>query len=307
MYSQSLRIHNRKKEDETTLVIKQLEYFISIYENKSFTAAARKLNISQQGLSKSIKNLENELGIPLFLRNHNQLQPTASGQLLYTQAVHLTEEWAKTLKLLENAKKENIPFKIGLAASVFGALHIETAIWNFRQKHQELSIQISNETDYDCERKIEDGNLDIAFSMGPFLSKDIQSHLLAEESIYALLPCSHPLAEKERLYICDILEEPLITSDEKNKGYSCLLSDFQGKNAVPHIAFGSSDPQTHLQLVHKGLGISLFPEHWLSLIGAFENLRAIPIADIQKRRIYIIHKKASPKKALLRQFIKLFL
>lgn len=287
--------------------IRQLEYFTAIYENKSFTAATRKLNISQQGLSKSIKSLENELGITLFLRNQNQLQPTASGRLLYTQAVHLTQEWAKTLKLLENVKKENIPFKIGLAASVFGALHLETAIWNFRQKHQELSIQILNETDYDCERKIEEGNLDIAFSMGPFLSKSIQSHLLAEESIYALLPCSHPLAEKERLYISDILEEPLITSDEKNKGYSCLLSDFQRKKAIPHIAFCSSDPQTHLLLAHEGLGISLCPEHWLSLIGSSENMRTIPTADLQKRRIYIIHKKNSPKKALLRQFIKLFL
>ena len=84
--------------------IKQLEYFTVVYQSQNFTAAAKKIHISQQGLSKSIQNLENEFSTPLFLRNKKRLIPTPFGELMYNQAVHLIEEFQKALETLEKAK-----------------------------------------------------------------------------------------------------------------------------------------------------------------------------------------------------------
>ena len=63
--------------------IKQLKYFIAIVEEGGFNAAAKKLFIAQPSLSKSIKNLEKELGCPLFRMEKKHIQLTSSGMNLY--------------------------------------------------------------------------------------------------------------------------------------------------------------------------------------------------------------------------------
>lgn len=287
---------------------KQLNYFIAVYKTANFTAAARQLHISQQGLSKSIHNLEKELELPLFFREKNHLGPTAFGDLFYKQAVYLTEEFQNAMAILENAKKAASRLKIGFSASVLNALDdIEVSIQRFRKSHPEVLIEMSNETDYACEERIEKGSLDIAFSMGPFSSPLIQADFLMEESIYALPPHSHRLAAKERLFIADLREEPLLTSDLKNKGHVLLKEDFQKQGASPHVVFWSNDPQTHFRLAQKNLGVSLAPEHTLSLLNPECPLKALPIADIQKRKIYVIYKKNNRANPLFKSFLKFIL
>lgn len=287
---------------------KQLNYFITVYKTSSFTASASQLHISQQGLSKSIQNLERELGLSLFSREKNRLKPTVFGDLLYAQALRLMEEFQNTLTILENARKKANRLKVGFASNVINVLNdIEVSIQRFKRFSPETIVEISNETDYACEEKIENGELDVAFSMGTFSSPHIQARYLMQESIYALVPAAHRLASREQLYISDIKEEPLITSDTKNKGYSTLEEDFRQKGILPHIAFWSDDPQTHFRLTQKNLGISLCPEHWLSLLSDAYDLKAIPVTDIQKRKIYVIHKKHNDANFLLENFLSFIL
>lgn len=287
---------------------KQLNYFIAVYETSSFTASAGQLHISQQGLSKSIQTLERELDLPLFSREKNRLKPTVFGDLLYGQALRLRDEFQNTLTILENAKKKANRLKIGFASNVINVLNdIEVSIQRFRQFSPETIVEISNETDYACEEKIENGKLDVAFSMGTFSSPHIHARYLMQESIYALVPAAHRFAAREQLYISDICQEPLITSDTKNKGYSTLEEDFRQKGLRPHIAFWSDDPQTHFRLTQKNLGISLCPEHWLPLLSDAYHLKAMPVADIQKRKIYVIYKKNGETGLLLKKFLSFIL
>lgn len=275
--------------------IKQLEYFVAVYETKNFTTAAKQINISQQGLSKSIKNLECEFNTALFLRDKRELTPTPFGKLLYTQAVYLLEEFHKAVATLEKAKKVAVPLKIGFAADVFSVLKMESLIEKFQKQTPDIFIEISNETDYVCEEKIKNGELDIAFSMGPFTSPEIISYYLTQESIYALLPQTHPLAQKEVLSISDICEELLITADTQNKGYAALLESFRKNNIVPHIIFHSNEPSSHLEFVKQNKGISLFPEHWLPILSSCHEVKVSSVSDLKKRKIFMIQKESEVK------------
>ena len=284
--------------------LNQIEYFITVYQTLNFTAAAGQLHISQQGLSKSIQNLEKELDLPLFFRNNNRLKPTPYGNLFYMEAVKLQENYHHMLTVLNEARMRDNHLKIGFASSIFSALRdIETSIWHFREANPEIHVELHNETDFVCEEKIVNGTLDVAFCMGNFRSADIEADFLMEEAIYAFLPASHKLAQKNSLIIADLAEEPLITSDPKNKGYSSLEHNFQQKGFTPHIAFCSDDPQTHFKLVQKHMGISLGPEHWLPLTESMDDIKAIPVSDTPKRRIYLIRKKASHIKPALKRFL----
>lgn len=239
----------------------------------------------------------------MFLRNKKRLIPTPFGELMYNQAVHLIEEFQKALETLEKAKREAASLKIGLAANVFSALKIESLIAQFQEQNPAISIKISNETDYICETKIENGELDAAFSMGPFTSPDIVSYYLTCESIYALLPKAYPIGNKNTLNISDLYSEALITSDIQNKGYAVLLKDFQKKGLTPHIVFRSDEPLSHLELVRKNIGISLFPEHWLPMLNSIDDVRALPVCDLHKRELFMILKKGVSENHIRDKFV----
>lgn len=86
----------------------QLEYFVRIVEEKSFTKAAEKLFISQPALSKSIRALEAELGVTLFKRDPRELSLTSEGENVYCYAVDILNYWqsrtAELFSLLEQVK-----------------------------------------------------------------------------------------------------------------------------------------------------------------------------------------------------------
>lgn len=271
---------------------RQLTYFSTVYKTLNFTTAANVLHISQQGLSKSIQNLERELDCRLFVRDRKGLKPTPVGEIFYAQAVQLLEGYQRMLTEMEKAKNEHHVLKVGFAASTFGAIkEVDTALIHFKEQYPEISVEIFNETDYVCEEKIEKGELDVAFSMGKFASENIKTCFLREETIYAVLPYTHPLAKKEMLTIADICLEPLITTDRKNKGYQILQEDFAQKKIIPKIAYGTDDIEMHFRLAQKGMGISLLPEHLLELLNDSYQLKALPVEDLQKRQIYLVYKK----------------
>ena len=73
--------------------INELKYFIKVAEAKSLSKAANELFISYQGLSKSLKNLETELGCPLFEKNRFAAKLTEYGEELYRSAKLIVGEW----------------------------------------------------------------------------------------------------------------------------------------------------------------------------------------------------------------------
>ena len=80
--------------------IKQLQYFVTIVENGTITAAAKKLGISQPPLSAQMKLLEEELGVTLMERGARQVRLTDAGRILYRRAVSIVELTDTTLKEL---------------------------------------------------------------------------------------------------------------------------------------------------------------------------------------------------------------
>lgn len=78
--------------------LKQLTYFVTIVDQKSFSKAAQKLHISQPSLSNAIKILESDLGFQILDRNTRNIELTETGAILYSKAVQLLLEMDKVKK-----------------------------------------------------------------------------------------------------------------------------------------------------------------------------------------------------------------
>ncbi|MDO5410334.1 MAG: LysR family transcriptional regulator [Lachnospiraceae bacterium] len=283
---------------------RQLEYYIAVFEQKNLTAAAKQLSITQQGLSKTIQKLEQELEMPLFLRVKNHLIPTEFGELVYREARRLVNEYKKTMDVLEEAKRKHSNLKIGFASNVMGMFDFELLMAGFKKEYPDISVEIFNETDFICEEKLLKGELDAAFCVGPFSSQAIKSYFLTSELLYVLVNQKNPLAERDVLKISDIGTNPVIAADSKNKGYMRLFKIFQEKGVTPNVVLQSSDPIIHLKFVERNTGVSVFPGHWRSFFSLSDSVKAIPLCDIQRRNLYLITNAGNENKMEIRRFVR---
>ena len=101
---------------------RQLEQFVAVYEEGSFSRAARRANCTQPGLSVQIRNLENELGVSLFTRNRRGVEPTVAGKRLYARGLSILNAVADTeMAVRELAGKAAALVKKGVKAPFVAA------------------------------------------------------------------------------------------------------------------------------------------------------------------------------------------
>lgn len=146
--------------------------FYHCAENKSFSAAARKLYISQSAVSQSVKQLENQLGVPLFFRKSRAIQLTSEGEMLFShvsQAFNFLKAAEAKLQEIEGLHSGEI--KIGVSDSIC-KYFIMPYIEKFSRLYSGVAIKIINRTTPQLLEVLKNGLVDMVISTLP-VDKDI--------------------------------------------------------------------------------------------------------------------------------------
>src|SRR5690625_1473517 len=140
--------------------IRQLEYFYEVAKHLNFTKAAAHLHISQPSLSKTIKNLESELGGALFYRGPKQLELTDAGKafLVNTKKVleafeNLTSELNDVIELRKGEIKIGIP-------PIIGAAFFSRIIGKYKEKYPSIEMSLTEVGSKKIKHGVEEGTLD---------------------------------------------------------------------------------------------------------------------------------------------------
>lgn len=147
----------------------QLRYFELAYQEGSFSAAARKIPVSHQGLTKSIRALERELGVTLFELDEDTGKPTPTPYA--TELYEFVAVFDSNLRLLGEAfdrlrKNATFTVRLGCSLGVLGAYGPEL-IDDFMAAHPNIRVQYWESNDDLCERGLLDGQFDIAIVVSP--------------------------------------------------------------------------------------------------------------------------------------------
>ena len=156
----------------------EMKYFIQVCNDKSFSKAADNINISQQGLSKAIKNLEQELEIQLFHRSSKGVVPTKFGHLLLEEFQGIVNEYDCMVNFLYNkAKIEKGTILLGLPQILYPNI-FAVMICEFREAYPEIKLKIAELGSYMCEKSMEDGLVDISLAVKPINKKSLDLYQL---------------------------------------------------------------------------------------------------------------------------------
>lgn len=238
----------------------QMRYFIQIYNDKSLSKAAKNLYISEQGLSKAIKKIEDEFQIKLFERTSKGVIPTLYGELLLDKSQRILSDYDEMVySLFNKIQNENKTITIGIT-NILHTDFLKTIICSFQEEYPGVAIEFFELGYYNCEKHLEDNLVDICFTLKPENMVKFEYIPISTFNLVLLLNKQNSLSHVPVVEIADLKDEKFImmSADTKIRKLTidyCLKSGFN-----PNIIITTSQLDFIIELIDLNKGIAILPE-----------------------------------------------
>ncbi|MBF8754760.1 LysR family transcriptional regulator [Pseudomonas guariconensis] len=244
--------------------IRQLRYFVEIAENGSFSAAAERLYIAQSALSRQIKELEQQLGTPLFERTARQPRLTAAGLAFLDRARHLLADLDKAERLArEIGQGLRGSLRLNHSSTVPLTGRLLERLGGYLEANPGVSLEIAQQSSEAQLEDIAQGRLEIGLLRLPVLRQhqDVETHTLFSEPLLLAVAAGHPLANATQVDLERLRDERFISIPHRQRGGLSYLSASLCMKAgfFPRAAQVVSRKTTQLQLIQAGFGVALLP------------------------------------------------
>lgn len=258
--------------------IKQLKYFLQVCKHKSFSKAAKEIYITQQGLSKAISNLEEELQYPLFYNTTKGIRTTKYGEYLQKQSEHIVQEFDLILEGLN--KMANINEGTLTVCFSFGVLNAlpPDIISGFQETYPNVELIVKTYPDSICEEVVMNENVDLALSIGPVNGKKFNSTTIKTQYPCMLINEENPLSKKASIDFRDLKNEKFIILNEKFHFHHNFLNKCKESDFEPNIILTTSEIITIHKLSHLNQGIGVSVDFIVNDIN-YSNVCSIPFTD----------------------------
>ncbi|WP_203232148.1 cidABC operon transcriptional activator CidR [Paenibacillus pinistramenti] len=240
--------------------IRQLQYLVEVARLRSFTKAAEALFITQPTISKTIRQMEEELGIVLFAREGRSITLTDAGRIIVDRAQEILNSFQSLsgeLDDLRNLKRGHI--RIGLPPMV-GSSFFPKVMGQFHSSYPDITIRLFEDGSKKVEIDVEEGSLDLGVVVLPTTEGGFEVFPFVEEKLNLLLPPSHRLAQSSEISLEELQEEYFLIFREDFALHDRIIKECQGAGFQPKIIYESSQWDLISQMVAAGLGIALLPE-----------------------------------------------
>lgn len=277
--------------------LRHLRYFLQLAEELHFARAAKRLGISQPPLSQQIRQLEEELGVPLFERTSRRVALTAAGTLFLEQARRTVQQADRAVAVARRAARgEAGELAIGFNASAPLVPKVATAIYRFRETYPDVTLSLSEVAAADQTAAIADQSLDIGFMRGavaPSLPSALTATLLLRERLFVALRRSHPLADKDRLVLADLSGEAIVAYASDRGGFTGeVFTLLRNAGVEPRLGQSVHELSTLVGLVAAGVGIAIVADSLRTLQSP--DLLYLPLHDEQaESAVWLVHSSST--------------
>ncbi|MGJ8745918.1 LysR family transcriptional regulator [Polaribacter sp.] len=242
--------------------LRHIRYFLAVAEELHFRKAAEKLFISQPGLSRQIKILEEELGVVLFKRHNRKVVLTTVGVYLkkeFSQQLKTITNTLETAKLMQDGKKGEL--KIGYVGSAMQDV-IPNLLINFEKKNPNILFNLK---EIDNQKQIEDllsFSLDIGFVRLERAPRTLEIKTILIENFCLVLPKNHFINAHNFESLAQFKAASFILFDAKYSAsyHEKVMQIFDDCGFSPLISHNTIHSSSIFKLVENNFGISIVPK-----------------------------------------------
>jgi DNA-binding transcriptional LysR family regulator len=241
--------------------LRHLQHFIAVAEELNFTRAAERVHIVQSALSTSVRSLEEELRVRLFVRSTKQVQLTPAGRAFLErarEALRVIEVGREAVADIAGLRRGSL--SIGSVHSLPAFLDLPSLMSRYHAIAPGIEVRLRQGDAAGLMEQLRSGRLDLAFLPLLDAPDDIVTGIIACEDLVAVTPPDHPLAGRSGVGLRELVAYSFVDFDT-GWGTRPLIDRAFGQAGLQRRTdFEVTDLETIVDLVGQGLGIALLPE-----------------------------------------------
>lgn len=238
----------------------QLRTFCEIAETLNFTKASEKLNLTQSAVSHQMKALEDELGVPLFIRAKRGVVLTDAGKLALEHARRIIEG-AELMRERVIGREKALAGRVRVAAATQALVYLFAPLFeDFMDAHE--NVELVFRTTISTEQTVEDileGRADVGFASMAVYSPVLQVTELFDDELVLVVGKKHSFAKLSEVSIKDLESERWILFERGASIRRATDAFFKNMKVGPEMALESNDTYFVKLMIEHGLGVSLMP------------------------------------------------
>lgn len=262
--------------------LRQLSYFVAVYEMKSISAASYRLHVAQPAVSRSLQALSADLGVVLFEKHGRGIHQTVAADRLYVHARQILHD-VETTKLHVQAAEESPVGHVNFACTdQLGRIMTPTLLAKYHKEYPQVTISIWEGTAATVYDWVVTGVVDVALLTSPAPSPVVQVWGKRKEPMFVIMASEWKGMDfahliKENFTISDIAELPLILPRRGNSHRAIVETAMASIRRSPNVVFEVDGVSTINALVGRGLGCTVLIQKALEYEMQLGLLVSVPI------------------------------
>lgn len=260
--------------------IRKIEYFLCVVDEASFTKAAKRLHVSQSGISQQIASLEEDLGVTLIKRLKNKFELTEAGDYFYQSCqAFVSQYYLIQKKTREIHFRSQLDINIGYAGPIEATI-IEPLVNLIQAHYPDLNFNFEKNSFREVIDALANRSMDmvICYTYDLVKSSDVVTIPIRREPLGLLVSTQHPLAGKTRINAAEVAGEKIImlNPDYGQKSYENMIKCCRLDGYDPNIIHEVATCEAMFLKVDANSGVSFFSKGYVEKI--FKNIHYVELA-----------------------------
>lgn len=245
-----------------------MKVITAVISTGSTSAAAQLLNVSQPAISKTIKQIENDIQMPLFERTGRKLSPTPQAFTILPDLERMISSHESINQRIEEVRlgRRGV-IKVAAAAMASSGL-VPNAILRYRREHPNVDFAVTTSTTKEVSRLVYENKVDVGVCQRSIGYSSICSQAISSALIVCAMPDSHPLANLDVVTPEDLMPYHLIVSNFNEPVLGARIAEtFTRRGLHPLRTLECNISLTSFALVSAGLGVALVDSYTVPIVG----------------------------------------
>jgi len=284
--------------------INQLEVFLAVAQERSFSRAAETLHRTQPAVSQSIRRLETELGEPLVDRSSKDGTLTAAGRVLLDfsqQMMNLRHHAHSAIRELRDLHRG----KLSLGANEYTVMSLLPLIPIFRARHPHIKIEVKRSLASRIPGEVIGRDVEIGVVSFKPNDPSVKSFSIGVDELALVVAPNHPLAGNKVVSVRDLGAESFIAHNVPSPYREKVIKTFEKHRTPLNISMEMPTLESIKRLVEKGLGIALIPRLAAQIEIERGQLAGLVVREMTfERRLHLIYRKGATLSHAAKAFLR---
>lgn len=273
------------------LTFRQLSVFEAVARHLSYSRAAQEMHLTQPAVSMQIKQLEENVGMPLFEQLGKKVYLTEAGRELYHYSRTIAQQLAEAESVLSDLKglqRGRLKISVASTANYFAPQLL--AVFGQRFPTVTVSLDVTNRQALLAQ--LANNEMDMAIMGQPPEGLDLVAESFMENPLIVIAPVNHPLASAKKIPLARLQSETFLVR-EQGSGTRIAMERFFKQHGVPFQAgMEMSSNEAIKQAVQAGLGLGILSLHTIGLELETKRLKVLDVKGFPiMRHWYVVHRK----------------